>query len=94
MKCYRIKHLPTGLYYRPSSEVKNQFGCYVKTNLSKTGKIYPRRPTLKHIGGAIYDHTRNFLRRNDNGFGYIGYAGQAFPTHSGEWEIEEINETN
>lgn len=31
MKPYRIKHIPTGLYYRPA---------YGKNNLSEKGKVY------------------------------------------------------
>ena len=32
---YRLKHIPTGLYYQPSKGGRNQ-----KNNLSETGKIY------------------------------------------------------
>ena len=31
MKPYRIKHVPSGLYYKPGAD----------SNLSRTGKIYP-----------------------------------------------------
>lgn len=42
MKVYKIKHKPTGLFYKPS-----KFRSEV--NLSKIGKSYSRRPSLKHI---------------------------------------------
>ena len=61
---HRIKHLPTGLFYRPSTEVlikgkaldNTPRHLYVKTNLSKRGKVYNQFPSLKHIGGGIYNH--------------------------------------
>lgn len=46
MLVYRIKHLPTGLYYIP------RHGTYAgkKTNLSKNGKVYINtKPSLEHI---------------------------------------------
>lgn len=62
---HRIKHLPTGLFYRPSSEATikgirpadgQRRQTHTKTNLSKTGKVYNHRPTLKHVAGRIYNH--------------------------------------
>lgn len=38
MEFYKIKHKPTGLYYKPGV-----------TNLSKQGKTYSKKPTLKII---------------------------------------------
>lgn len=35
IKSYRLKHKPTGLYYKPATGYD-----WVKTNLSKTGKVY------------------------------------------------------
>jgi hypothetical protein len=58
MNTYRIKHLPTGLYYRPSRELyvkgNNPIGKYVKYNLSKVGKVYNKKPTLDWLGGATF----------------------------------------
>jgi hypothetical protein len=54
---YRIKHIPTGLFYCPYRMVKANFSDYqTKTNLSKVGKIYPKKPTLKFIGEGYYSH--------------------------------------
>ncbi len=52
---FRLKHIPTGLYYCPSRKIKVE-GWYIKSNLSKTGKIYAVRPSLKHIGNRFYSH--------------------------------------
>lgn len=38
MEFYKIKHKPTGLFYKPGA-----------TNLTKTGKTYAKKPTLKLI---------------------------------------------
>lgn len=62
---YRILHVPTGLYFCPSRHVKvrlsdgqpwQQSGIYVKSNLSKTGKTYTRRPSLNYLGDNYYTH--------------------------------------
>ena len=47
---YRIKHIPTGLFYAP---VTGRFTKY-KTNLKKTGKVYHKKPTLKHISHGYW----------------------------------------
>ena len=38
MEFYKIKHKPTGLFYKPGT-----------TNLTETGKTYAKKPTLKII---------------------------------------------
>jgi len=38
MKVYKLKHIPTGLYYTPSKG---------SGNLSKTGKIYSKTPLIE-----------------------------------------------
>lgn len=43
MKVYRIKHIETGLYYRPCVGVGK-----FKTNLGLKGKVYLTKPTNKH----------------------------------------------
>jgi hypothetical protein len=58
MKLFRLKHKSTGLYYTPtrdvlvrmspSEEPSRQYTGYVKSNLSKTGKVYSKDPR-KHI---------------------------------------------
>lgn len=42
--CYRIKHKPTGLYFKPSRG---------ESNLSSKGKIYTSLPSIKWVGYKI-----------------------------------------
>lgn len=100
MKVYRIKHLPTGLYYRPASQAKitfpgDTYECggktyprpyYVKTNLSKKGKVYSPKPSLKWIGDRIYSHMvpcKSALTR---------YNEYMIPAPESDWLIEEVSE--
>jgi len=45
---WRLKHIPTGLYFKPSKHRS-------KSNLHKKGKIYSMKPTCKWMGG-YYHH--------------------------------------
>lgn len=50
MKIYKIKHKPTGLYYKPSVYPYHH-------NLSKTGKVYHRKPNIESFlsfGGVLF----------------------------------------
>jgi hypothetical protein len=102
----RIKHIPTGLYYRPSTEksihVKTRSGgkCYVylKSNLSKHGKVY-RAATLKWLKNGYYNHlatqeaAQNYLDESgaDSLTNYM-WAARSFiyQFRENEWEIEEL----
>jgi len=59
MKVYRLKDPKTGLYYCPSRDIKailpDGRERYVKSNLSKKGKIYYKsyNNDIRHI----HDHT-------------------------------------
>jgi hypothetical protein len=44
MICYKIKHKPTGLYFKPSRG---------KSNLSTKGKLYSMQPNITWIGTNI-----------------------------------------
>lgn len=93
---YRIKHIPTGMYFCPSREIKvklvddhgyhAQAGRYIKSNLSKEGKTYLRRPTLKQIGSHYYTHLITSVQQLNQGVG--NYC--LLPTLENEWTIEEI----
>jgi len=48
---WRIRHKPSGMFYIPAKG-----SIYDKCNLSKTGKAYAKKPTLKHVGGSYYPH--------------------------------------
>ena len=103
MKAYRLKHLPTGLYYIPSRDVKitgkwadgSEWWEFVKSNLSKTGKCYVRKPSLKQIGSGIYNHlkTKELLVQDRLGvnYRYSFYRISGIdPVIESEWEIEEV----
>lgn len=48
MTFFKIRHKPSGLFYRPSK-------YDAKTNLSKVGKTYSRKPTIAGLQG-VYNH--------------------------------------
>lgn len=93
MKIYRLKYLPTGLYFCPSREVKvkisdgdqrQQAGVYVKSNLSGRGKTYLRKPSLTYIGGRYYSHLITSAKQlNSWGSFLIAFVDS-------EWVIEEM----
>jgi hypothetical protein len=92
MIAYRILHKPTGLFYCPSREIKVKIQDsngkiierHVKSNLSKTGKAYVKRPTIKHIGSSIYTHliTHESQLRSRNTC--------LIPVATEHWEIVEV----
>lgn len=96
MKVYRMKHMPTGLYYTPSRKIRvtGSKSIWVKSNLSKKGKLYPHRPTLAWIGPSFYDHTlleplvakleERWLGNREK----EAYATRRFV--EAEWQIEEV----
>jgi len=76
-KAYRMRHIPSGLYYKPSIHGS-------KCNLSKNGKAYIRKPNLKQMGGAIRhpeDAPPNKYK--------IG-RWSSIPIIESEWTIEEV----
>jgi hypothetical protein len=91
---YRMKHAPTGLYYCPSRTVRvtvyvsqdRTHLAWVKSNLSKRGKVYPVKPTFKWLGKSLYSHLRTFTpddlkyRRDRN----------LVPFVEDDWVIEEV----
>jgi len=44
MKLYKLRHKPTGLYYKPSKHRS-------KSNLSAQGKVYHTRPSFGWLSG-------------------------------------------
>lgn len=93
MKVYRLKHIPTGLYFCPSREltVRNSEGkaSWVKSNLSEDGKVYTRKPSFKYLGEWIYDHTEITW---GSPYDYGGYT-RANPSRleivESDWIVEE-----
>ncbi len=94
---YRIRHKPTGMYFCPSREIKVKLegdstwranGRYIKSNLSKTGKAYVRRPTIKQIGGYYYTHV-DVTHVDDLDHGVTGEY-RMLRVVPEEWEIEAV----
>lgn len=96
---YRIKHIPTGMYFCPSRTIKvrlpddstiyQKIGRRIKSNLSKDGKTYTRRPSLKQIGSNYYTHD-GISSVKDLDHGIVGEY-RMLPVIENEWTIEEIN---
>lgn len=89
---YRIRHIPTGMYYCPSRTVTvkvegKSYRQWVKSNLSKNGKLYPRKPNLAHIN-HIWNHTKLTIETQ------YGDQKWARPTleefNENDWEIVEV----
>lgn len=51
---YKLRHIPTDLYFTPSRHPHNN-------NLSTTGKVYNRKPSLNMLGRVVY-HTTTIPR--------------------------------
>lgn len=89
MRPYRIKHIPTGLYYKPST----------RNNLSKNGKIYNTNNCVlayhkndPFITIAIMQNTtldKQCGKLSDN-FGYNSYGKIFYKVPRTEFEIEWV----
>lgn len=91
MTTYRMKHIPTGLYYCPARKIQVKFklgeslvNSYPKSNLSKKGKVYLGVPSIKWISDMFYDHTLPITKQ------YYSGSGPMRKFISSEWEIEEV----
>lgn len=93
MFIYRLLHVPTGLYFCPSREVKVKLqddvswqadGRYVKSNLSVKGKAYTKKPSMKFLGSSYYTHLITSVKELN------GYAQKSClkPVVLSEWQIE------
>lgn len=91
MKCYRVKHVETGLYYRPCVGVGKR-----KTNLGTRGKvytIYPKKcPVFENRYLVNVSETQIKKFKNIKLFEPDWYSGSENQILSNEqtWEIEEI----
>jgi hypothetical protein len=78
MKYYKIRHIPTGWFFKPSKHGS-------KSNISKKGKVYQTKPSLKYLGD-VYHHpakTDESVSR-----AYAGYENRK--VRLDEWEIVEF----
>lgn len=83
------------MYFCPSREVKIKLpdlpsyyggaGLSVKSNLSKTGKTYLKRPSIKQIGQNYYTHLFSSASDMDPGTHYC--LRVVVPE---EWVVEEV----
>ena len=102
MICYRFKHLPTGMYWRPSSEVQvrdlnpdgtTRLYMYVKTNLSRKGKVYPQKPSWSWISGGYYNHLlvkqEIIDQKLDHNSAYR-LKHKTYPFIEADWVLEEV----
>jgi len=87
MKPFRLKDRVTGLYYCPSRSVRirGEHGelTWVKSNLSKKGKIYWTDPR-KHID-SVYDHSNATVNNAEH---IQNHQLRKFVWD--EWELEEV----
>lgn len=75
MTCWRIKHQHSGLFFIASrlvtvtvtlSTTGQPLRVQAKSNLSTTGKIYSRKPSLSFVGDGIYNpHGVDVIHPND-----------------------------
>lgn len=52
MKFYKLRHKPTGLFYKPSNFA---YGGN-KSNLSEKGKVYIKKPSIRNMCGLYVSH--------------------------------------
>lgn len=86
---YKIKHVPTGLYYKPA------LGILYKTNLSKKGKVYSINllarmsdPVYLHITEKQYNDLKEVFDKygvNEDTYGYFLKCPKS------DFELETLN---
>ena len=98
---FRLKHIPSGFYFCPVREVKihwirpedgREDYKFVKTNLSKNGKVYHKRPSFNYIGKEFYNHLHTQHKAaTAYQISYHWLNVSVTPYIESEWEIEEIS---
>jgi hypothetical protein len=99
MKCYRFKHIPTGMYWRPSRTVRKlikptkdkTIWMMVKSNLSKKGKVYTDPPSWRWLKHGFYNHVL-VQKMLESGRHHDSYYTKPFlsPFIQSEWELEVL----
>ena len=87
MKIYKLKHIPTGLYFQPSR---------TNGNFSTNGKIYQSKPNIDwaltvRIRGRESSKCIKILNLFFKLTFTYGRCDQHFNTNNNDWEIIEIN---
>ena len=89
MNVYRIKHKPTGMYYAPTRRTTRN-GAYLKTNLSKVGKLYTKRPVPERFFGHGYSNPNNaVLIVSKEGLTHYDYNAGWTKFDPKEWKVEK-----
>lgn len=83
-KMYRIKHIPTGLYYQPKKGRWNNN----KTHFHVGGKVYHRKPKIQDIGHYLVISDR--LNKLYNIGTKSSYDTNIVHFKPSDWIIEEI----
>ena len=95
MKIYKLKHIPTGLYYKPFAGSGS--------NLSKNGKVYTKRPPSKEppvirvtfISLSAPTPTQKIIIDYFNIPWNGGYTNNRYiNTQLQDWEVEEVKTVN
>lgn len=90
MKVYRMKHIPTGLYFCNARDISVKKGAYpnkVKSQLSEKGKVFSHKPNFRYLGGSVCTHTEVKWEKDhwDRDTPHSTYI----PFVESEWIIEE-----
>lgn len=96
MRAWRLKHIPSGMYYCPSRSVlstsvvdkegkPSKLRYWVKSNLSKKGKAYLSKPTLKWLQHGFYDPRVCIVAHR-----YMTNRHNVAPLVESDWLLEEI----
>lgn len=83
MKVYKILHKPTGTFFTPAKG---------RGNLSKNGKIYPKKPKLSWIGNSIRIDMKLWGKPQKHHQAIIDYFKIA-PDKHGKYWVDEYFET-
>ena len=87
---YRLKHLPSGLYFCPSRKIQlkiNGKRYWVKSNLAKKGKVYSFTPSFGWLKYGFYNHLQFDSMTVDI---WSQPKSKLSPFISSEWIIEEV----
>lgn len=83
MRLFKVFHIPTGLFWKPSTHSN-------KKNLSKTGKVYHTKPAIEswlHQSGCL---SYTDYRKKKTSWGMTEEAYQV-PTSLKDWKIVELD---
>ena len=97
---YRVRHIPSGLFYRRCREAVIKGGKYtrhIKTNLTKTPHIYHVKPSIGMLSGTFYNHleaqelaNQRIAEGNRNDVFNWHYRDRIHPFLSSEWMVETL----